>query len=423
MKSSFLFLFLSLSFYTYSQNIDIPDPVFLDKLISQGVDTNGDGIIQLDEALAVTHLNVNSIGSEDKIENMEGIQHFTNLIELRCANNLITSLDVTALTNLEFLHCNNNQITSLNITGLSQLTMLWARSNELTQIDLGGLDNIWWIWVSNNNLDQIDLTGLISLEAVEIANNLLSVIDFTPTPNLNYMDVSGNSLTSIDFTPTPNLSYIDVSGNFLAEIEVNHLTGLEYLYSQNNQIEVISISNLVNLYTLYIGNNLIEEIDGSLNPNFIELHCESNPNLTYINMKNGAISGADPDMLYFGFAFYDLPNLQFICIDPGEEYALSESGYIPNNVTVSTTDCTMSINDFVWNHTFIYPNPIEDKFNISSAEYISDYIVFDINGKQLFHSKDIEIVAENILNLKSGNYILEVKDENNNSKSLKFLKK
>lgn len=402
MKPSILFLFLSLSVYTYSQNIDIPDPVFLDKLISQGVDTNGDEIIQLNEALAVTHLNVNSTGTEDKIENMEGIQHFTNLIELRCANNLITSLDVTPLTNLEFLHCNNNQITSLNITGLSQLTRLWARSNELTQIDLSGLDTIWWIWVSNNNLDQIDLTGLNTLEAFEIANNQIS---------------------SIDFTPTPNLNYIDVSENFLTEIEVNHLTELEYLDCQNNQIEEISISNLVNLYTLYIGNNLIEEIDGSLNPNFIELHCESNPNLTYINMKNGAISGADPDMLYLGFNFYDLPNLQFICIDPEEEYALSESGYNPNNVTVSSTDCTMSINDFVWNDTFIYPNPIKDKFNILSAEYISDYIVFDLNGKELFRSKNIEIATENILNLKSGNYILEVKDEHNNSKSLKFLKK
>ena len=412
-----------ISILGFSQNIDIPDPIFLDKLISQGVDTNGDGIIQLNEALAVTHLNVNSIGSEDKIENMEGIQYFTNLIELRCANNLITSLDVTTLTNLKFLHSNNNQITSLNITGLSQLTMLWAQSNSLATIDFSGLDNIWWIWVSNNILGHIDLTGLNSLEAFEITNNQLSSIDFTPTPNLNYMDVSGNSLTVIDFTTTPNLSYIDVSGNLLAEIEINHLTELEHLYSQNNQIENISISNLVNLHTLYIGNNLIEEIDGSQNPNFIELHCESNPNLSYINMKNGAISSADPDMLYFGFAFYDLPNLQFICIDPGEEYALSESGYNPNNVTVSTTDCTMSINDFVLNQISFYPNPIDDRFTITNSEYISDYIIFDMKGNQLFSTKVLEIATKNILDLKPGFYLLEVKDENNNSKFLKLLKR
>jgi len=128
MKTFLLFLFLFLSIFSYSQDLNIPDAVFLNKLISQGVDSNGDGIIQLSEALAVTQLNVNAIGAAPKIENMEGIQYFTNLIELRCANNLITSLDVTALTNLEFLHCNNNQINLLNITGLSQLTTLWVCS-------------------------------------------------------------------------------------------------------------------------------------------------------------------------------------------------------------------------------------------------------------------------------------------------------
>jgi hypothetical protein len=402
MKLNLILLLFSYSFLCFPQDINIPDPVFLNKLINLGVDTNGDGIIQVDEALAITTLNVNSTQSNDKIEDMEGIQFFTNLTQLRCTSNLITTLDVTALTNLELLHCTSNQITSLNITGLSQLTNLWAQGNAISQIDLSGLDNIWWIWVNNNNLSQIDLTGLNTLEAIWIANNQLSNIDFTPTPNLNY---------------------IDVSGNFLTEIDVNHLTDLGILDCQNNQIEEILISNLVNLESLYIGYNQIAEIDGSQNPNFIELHCESNPNLTYINMKNGAISGADPDMLYFGFRFDDLPELTFICIDPGEEYALSESGYDPNNVIVSTTDCTMSINDFIWNHTFIYPNPIEGKFNISSPEYISDYVVFDMNGKQLFHSKDLEIATKNILDLKAGHYILEVRDEKNNSKSLKFLKK
>jgi hypothetical protein len=402
MKPSILFLFLFLSIFSYSQDLNIPDAVFLNKLISQGVDTNGDGIIQLSEALAVTHLNVNAIGAAPKIEDMEGIQHFTNLIELRCANNLITLLDVTALTNLEFLHCNNNQITSLNITGLSQLTRLWANGNALTQIDLSGLDNIWWIWVSNNNLDQIDLTGLFTLEAFEIANNLVSIIDFTPTPNLNYVDVSGNSLT---------------------EIEVNHLTALELLYCQNNQIEEISISNLVNLYTLYIGNNLIEEIDGSLNPNFIELHCQSNPNLIYINMKNGAISPADSDMLYHGFNFYNLPNLQFICIDPGEEYALSESGYNPNNVTVSTTDCTMSVTDIALNEIILYPNPVVDFFNITNVNAVSEFIVLDVTGKILFDTTLFETAQKKIINLKTGTYFLILNDESNSLKQFRFIKK
>jgi hypothetical protein len=402
MKSSLLYLFLLLSIFSNSQDLNIPDAVFLNKLISQGVDTNGDGIIQLSEALAVTHLNVNSIGTAPKIEDMEGIQYFTNLIELRCAFNLITSLDVTTLTNLELLLCSYNQITSLNITGLSQLTSLWAQGNELTQIDLSGLDNILWIWINNNNLNQIDLAGLNTLEAIWIANN---------------------QLINIDFTPTLNLIDIDVSGNFLTEIEVNLLTELVFLDCHNNQIEEISISNLVNLVALYIGNNLIEEIDGSQNPNFIELHCESNPNLTYINMKNGAISWSDPDMLYLGFNFYDLPNLQFICIDPGEEQALAYSGYNPNNVTVSTTDCTMSVTDIALNELILYPNPVVDVFHITNVDSVSQFSVLDVSGKILFETPSYETTQKEIMKLKTGTYFLIINDESNNLKQFRFIKK
>lgn len=402
MKTSFPILFFLLSVFSFSQDINIPDQVFLNKLINQGVDTNGDGIIQLSEALAVTHLNVNAIGTEPKIEDLEGIEHFTNLIELRCANNLITSLDVTALSNLEILHCNNNQISSLNITGLNNLSRLWAQGNSLTQINLSGLDGIWWIWISNNNLNQIDLSGLSTLEAIWIWNN---------------------QLTTIDFTPTPNLFEIEVSGNFLTEIEVNHLTELEYLYCENNLIQEITISNLVNLHSLYIGHNLIEEIDGSLNPNFYELHCQSNPNLTYINMKNGAISGADPDMLYFGFRFDDLPELTFICIDPGEEYALSESGYNPNNVTVSTTDCTMSISDVSLNETILFPNPIKDAFHITNSERFSNFTVVDVLGKIFIETQSYEDLQYEAKRLKTGAYILVLNDENKTLKQIRFLKK
>ena len=130
MKFSLTLIIILFSILNYSQNVSIPDAVFLEKLIAQGVDTNEDGVIQLNEALAVTNLSVSSTGTEPKIENMEGIQHLTNLIELRCANNLITSLDVTLLSNVALLFCYSNQISSLNINGLHNLTRFWDQWNE-----------------------------------------------------------------------------------------------------------------------------------------------------------------------------------------------------------------------------------------------------------------------------------------------------
>ena len=58
-----------------SQTVNIPDANFLNALISKGIDTSGDGIIQVSEAAVVTQLNVGN----SHISSLEGIQAFVNL--------------------------------------------------------------------------------------------------------------------------------------------------------------------------------------------------------------------------------------------------------------------------------------------------------------------------------------------------------
>lgn len=54
-------------------------------------------------------------------------------------------------------------------------------------------------------------------------------------------------------------------------------------------------------------------------------------------------------------------------MDPGEEQALSHSGYDPENVTVYRgPNCTLSINEFSKEETYIYPNPVIDSFSINT---------------------------------------------------------
>ena len=54
-KITFLFLIL-MSQISLAQIVNIPDPNFQSQLIQQGVDTNGDGQIQVSEAEAVTYI-------------------------------------------------------------------------------------------------------------------------------------------------------------------------------------------------------------------------------------------------------------------------------------------------------------------------------------------------------------------------------
>ena len=66
---------LTLAYYAYAQNMNIPDTNFLNALIEAGVDTDENGEISQDEAEAVSSLDV----SYKDIIDMTGIEAFVNL--------------------------------------------------------------------------------------------------------------------------------------------------------------------------------------------------------------------------------------------------------------------------------------------------------------------------------------------------------
>ena len=60
--------------------VNIPDNNFLNALIELGINTNGDGMINQDEAEKITFLDV----SDRSISDMTGIEAFVNLRRLNC---------------------------------------------------------------------------------------------------------------------------------------------------------------------------------------------------------------------------------------------------------------------------------------------------------------------------------------------------
>ena len=112
--------------------VTIPDNNFLNALIEQGIDTNGDKIISPAEAAVVTFL---SVSGED-ISDMTGIEAFINLDSLYCQSNQVTNLDVSNNVALSFLACGWNQLTSLDVSMNTQLEMLDCWINHLTSLDV-----------------------------------------------------------------------------------------------------------------------------------------------------------------------------------------------------------------------------------------------------------------------------------------------
>lgn len=143
----------------------IPDPNFKNALLANiNININEDSEIQFTEAASFTGMiNVNSL----EIEDLTGIEAFTNLTDLRIHNNRLAALDVNANTELRQLHCQQNNLSSLDISNSRYLYKLRCFSNNLTSLNVqtGPYLNFHLFDVHDNELTCIQVYDVAYAEA------------------------------------------------------------------------------------------------------------------------------------------------------------------------------------------------------------------------------------------------------------------
>ena len=124
LKKLYLLLFCCFLFQTVrSQIVTIPDVNFKNALLSHVpvINTNGDGEIQVSEALAFTGtINVSS----KSIADLTGIDAFTNIQGLNFSYNQVSTLSLNNFPSLTQLNCLANRLTVLPLTNLPLLNTL-----------------------------------------------------------------------------------------------------------------------------------------------------------------------------------------------------------------------------------------------------------------------------------------------------------
>jgi len=167
----------TLSFGASAQNVNIPDANFKTYLVSNTtINTNSDAEIQVSEASTFTGSILCYWAS---ISDLTGIEAFTNLTELRCNNNLLTTFDLTLNTALTVLDCGNNEITALDVTLNSALTDLNCRNNQLTSLDVTQNTALTNLNCFVNQILALDLTQNTALINLECGHNRLTTLDLT----------------------------------------------------------------------------------------------------------------------------------------------------------------------------------------------------------------------------------------------------
>lgn len=144
-----------------------PDIRFRNFLKSQSY--GADEILTAEEIASIT--NINMIGKY--IESIKGIECFTALTILSCADNNLTELDVSKNTALTSLTCSNNKLTKLDVSKNAALTGLNCSLNYLTALDVSGCPLLTQLSCNQNQIKDAAMDSLVQSLPVTSNGNML----------------------------------------------------------------------------------------------------------------------------------------------------------------------------------------------------------------------------------------------------------
>jgi len=367
---------------SYCQYTSIPDAAFETFLENNGM---GDGIPNNGQVLTanienVTHVDLPSFAG---IVDMTGIEDFTAVEFLDFSYNTVTSIDLSQNINLQIFGCAYNQITSLDLSSNSNLTWLVCQVNFISSLQLNST-YLHTIECFENQLTSLNLSQCIALETIDCHINQINNLNISECIELTDLTAWSNNLTFLNTSQNINLSSIDLSYNSITHID----------FSNNIQ--------LLNFSCTY-GN--FEHLDFSNSQNIISVGCSYNPELSYLDIRNGNNENIS------SFWANDT-NLECIYVDNADSTYL-ENWHIDETTTFvnNEAECeSLHDNEFLdtADQVKLFPNPAKDYIAISIKKKAKHRLI-ENTGKIVRRGHfNVGLNSLSISNLPNGIYILRI---------------
>ncbi|MCC8154859.1 MAG: leucine-rich repeat domain-containing protein [Tannerellaceae bacterium] len=242
-------------------------------------DTDEDGIFSLEEAAAVTRINLNYGYLIDKkrvyVKSLEGLEYFTGLLDLYCTDNELTEIDVTNNTELVRIEAYNNKLTGIDLSNNTKLTHLYVQGNKITSLDLTKAPDFIYLNCSNNLLTELDVTQNPELTNLRFSGNQLTDIDVSKNTKLTHLYMGNNQFTGIDISKNETLFHLYCEDNKITSLDVRNNTRINHLLCQNNELSHLTISRNGSLTDLRCCGNHLYQLDATVmdNVNLFTLYC------------------------------------------------------------------------------------------------------------------------------------------------------
>ena len=191
-----------------------------------------------------------------------------------CANNKITSLDLSKCPNLKTLKCSNNLLESLHVDNCTNLSILECNDNKIDYLDLSNTKNLQFLYCYKNLIENLIFSNDTRISTLECYNNKIEELDLSYAKNLYSLNCSHNKITTLK-TSSERITEIVCSFNEIKELNISAAYHLNRLECDYNKIEELDLSHATKLYSLDCSHNKITTLKTSLE-RITEIDCSFN---------------------------------------------------------------------------------------------------------------------------------------------------
>ena len=316
-----------------AQIVNIPDQAFLKELIEDGIDLNGDSLIQQTEASEVLSLDLNS----KEIKSLQGLKSFDQASIMILYSDSINIVDLSqnpSLTNLTFfcenleemflgttnlisLSVHKSGLTSLDLSSCTQLNGLIIDETPIKELDLSGLTKLRFITISDCLVEELDLSDQTDIYSLYLGGTPIAELDLSRLSELNALHIERTDIISmedIQFHTEARLinlrfgnedaSKVGFAAIDFTQAQYSDLRNLTYRDKTNVEFSFEGLNNIS--YVAYEGN--LQTLDLNTNSSLRTLVFIGESTTKEILINNGSIEEV-------GFSRYKNSNLETICCD------------------------------------------------------------------------------------------------------------
>lgn len=231
----------------------------------------------------VVSLGLNYAGD---VDNLDGLEYFTNLRDLTTYRMGLTSLDVSKLIDLRTLVCSDNpDLGHLDLSANTKLQELQCSNTGLSELDVTKNPELVTLICVYNDISELDLSQNLKLKELDISvNNVIASIDNITSTELTSLAMEGcSNITELDVSRYTQLEHLDCNGTSISFLDVSQNTKLETLNCGSTQISELNLEN--NLALCVLGCSMLE--------NLTEIDISKNTALTELSLSGAKITKLD----------------------------------------------------------------------------------------------------------------------------------